>query len=72
MSSFISTEDRNTSASVRKTATHEKAASTFSEATNIQMPYDIEISNDESAKTSNKRCGLVEAYAANTNRGLKK
>ena len=33
------------------------------------MPYEIQIPNDEPAKTSLKKCGCVEAYAANTNRG---
>ena len=33
------------------------------------MPYEIQIPNDEPAKTSLKKCGYVEAYAANTNRG---
>lgn len=36
----------------------------------ILMPFEIKIPNDEPAKISCKHSGLVEAYAANTNKGL--
>ena len=36
----------------------------------IQPAHKIIIPNDEPTKTSNKRTGIVRAYAANTNQGL--
>jgi len=36
----------------------------------IQPAMKIIIPNDEPTKTSNKRSGIVRAYAANTNQGL--
>ena len=36
----------------------------------IQPAHKIIIPNDEPTKTSNKRTGIIRAYAANTNQGL--
>jgi len=36
----------------------------------VELPFNINVPYEEPAKTSSKKNGSVEAYAANTNKGL--